>query len=1040
MVSERDLIAVEHSERLRELYFLVSSALQPLPDFKYSSASTSATNFFDRNEISSNKSFLITSIPKVRNQDTLKRQFAANAQVYMYQTEGNVGRGKRPNETAVSSTNKRFKTLVNSTPSGISRPFEKDRKTQMSQNLLSQIKCVERETNDFLQKRISDLDIVTMPVSYPTQVHNSTSLAELYYLTQTFPLFKLLPGSHKALMTEHYELALLEGKIAVLYSRIEELKRQNKWSLRQPMRYYDPFLYCRRNKKTKELTWDSVVREAKWMAADFKELHKFRKYCCARLAQAVREFWIYGKDVCIKTKPLEHLSENQEEELTHADEQNEIDNMDIPDANEQVPMEFDEDIEGSLKAENESTTDETIASKLEMDDEAAKDDSLKPLETPSSDLSKLLAVDESEDDFLFELQEDTPEPPQAPTSQGPFKSHININDLTKLDQSILRNLPKYTAFGDDPLALATIPVTETSIIPTLRMLYPEEQDNEWYKVVLRNSAGIPTPNEESGAPPYQKGLFGVQSQRKFNFLKPPKPPLLKNIKYRSPTIWLPRDDQFLIHYVAEYCFNWELISASLQSQTATLQHYASNIEKRTPWQCFERYIQLNDKFQFRDMKGPNASPAQAWLEEAHNAQMSTKRRISPLGVGIESIQRGHKKLRWASMFDAMRKTMRRREVTAAKANSRKATTPEYSSSTSSGAEHGSGKAPKRQANNASTPQELSRLKHDRDKAIQEAYFQRQASRTRLKSGIAQGQIELTDPCSLPAPVGPMDPNSSRPSRATLEAQRRMRQQRSVQGSSTESGRPTSAGPQSVVQSGIANQLSHVALAQQQAKQLIGSMKTVLPNAKGFTHEQMQKAVQFEKQRFMLQQQNLMGGSSGALSPRLSGQIIPGRKTLDSAGSPTMLGAGASITRSPTTKQAGLAIKDRLPYQSAQFAAIVNTIQQKDPSISKEQAKKVAALYLVNLQQQQQASRAAQGTVSNAQDALKVRQAQMAAREAAAAENEDDAQGLKQEERGKMVFTQDIYPTRGSASPYTRTTSRANSPMDKSLQYPTNDKS
>ena len=44
-----------------------------------------------------------------------------------------------------------------------------------------------------------------------------------------------------------------------------------------------------------------------------------------------------------------------------------------------------------------------------------------------------------------------------------------------------------------------------------------------------------------------------------------------------------------------------------------------------------------------------------------------------IGVGPESVQRGNRKLRWASMFDAMRKAMKKREIAAAKINHRKST-------------------------------------------------------------------------------------------------------------------------------------------------------------------------------------------------------------------------------------------------------------------------------------------------------------------------------------------------------------------------------
>ena len=224
----------------------------------------------------------------------------------------------------------------------------------------------------------------------------------------------------------------------------------------------------------------------------------------------------------------------------------------------------------------------------------------------------------------------------------------------------------------------------------------------WYKLVVKESTKR---TKNTGPPEYQRGLFSINAHRRFNFLKPPKPPLIKNIEYRLPTIWLPEDDKHLIHYVAEFCFNWEVISEHLLSPSATLKRYESNIERRTPWQCFERYIQLNEKFQFSDMKGMYAHHAQKWLEHAHGAQLTTKRRISPLGVGNESIQRGHRRLRWASMFDAMRKSMRKREIALAKLNKKR---NEVNSATPTATPTGT-PTQKRPTDRIPTPLELSKL-------------------------------------------------------------------------------------------------------------------------------------------------------------------------------------------------------------------------------------------------------------------------------------------------------------------------------------------
>ncbi|KGU24314.1 hypothetical protein MG7_03940 [Candida albicans P34048] len=471
-------------------------------------------------------------------------------------------------------------------------------------SLKSQHQIDQQNFDWLLSQPLEDLEVMTVPEQYPLTVPAVLPLAELYYLTQTLASIKLLPGSHKVLMTENFESALAEGKIAVLYSRIEELKRQGKWSLRQPQKFYDPFKFIRKSKK-KSFHWDYLLQEGKWMADDFRESSKYKKWCCVVIAEAVEQYW--------KGRKVSH------------------------------------------------------------------------------------------------------------------QTFVDVADLKKIDKSIIRNLPVYTGLGGDS--------REPPIATVSKLVYPAE-DNHWYKIALK-----PHHHHHRHQTTHQ-GLFG--STRKYNTLKPPKPPTPKNIEYRIPTIWLPEDDKRLIHYVAEFCFNWDLISEHISSSSSavSLKKYESNIERRTPWQCFERYIQLNDKFQFSDMKGVYAYHAQQWLEQAHRAQSTTKRRISPLGVGPESVQRGNRKLRWASMFDAMRKAMKKREIAAAKINHRKSTAELQANQNVT--------EPKPNSDRIPTPAELSRLKFERDKTLHENHINQQATRARMVQAVAK-------PAPAPAPPPPQPP-------------------------------------------------------------------------------------------------------------------------------------------------------------------------------------------------------------------------------------------------------------------------------------------
>lgn len=470
--------------------------------------------------------------------------------------------------------------------------------------------------------------VVAVPDGYPTHPQEVKLLAELYYLTQTLPLTKLLPSSHKVLMTDNFELALLEGKIAVLYLRIEELKRQGKWSLRQPQRHYDPFTYVKKNKK-KEFHWDWVVREGEWMAEDFKQGVRWKKACCVEIARAIKAYH-RGEDVTIKTR--------------------------------------------------------------------------KPA----------LALKESSRNPVLYLDPET--------------------DLSKNDSTVLRSLPKYTSFCQDSSAYLLLKHMELPLVPVLRLIHPTEENNDWFNLYTRTEEedDLETLNiEAKEAKMMCKGSpFG--NVRRFTPLKPPKPPLVKNIEFRTPTIWLPQDDKLLIHYIAEFGFNWDLILEHLQGATLTalLKLYQANIERRTPWQCFERYIQLNENFQFLDMKGMYNYHAQQWLEQAHKQQLTTKRRISPLGVGLELIQRGHRRLRWALMFDAMRKLIKKREDTARDRLNLQRKASEVTAQ----------QANKKQLTNdrVATPAELSKLKYENDKSIRKAYIDQRATRNEMAAAVKGG--------------------------------------------------------------------------------------------------------------------------------------------------------------------------------------------------------------------------------------------------------------------------------------------------------------
>ncbi|ODV76693.1 uncharacterized protein CANTADRAFT_27719 [Suhomyces tanzawaensis NRRL Y-17324] len=877
------------------------------------------------------------------------------------------------------------------------------KKASAVKSLRSQEEVSQEEMEEFLTKDISEVEILSIPEHYPTKPHTVSSLAELYYLTQTLPLIKLLPGSHKVLMTDNFELALLEGKIAVLYSRIEELKRQGKWSLRQPQRFYDPFVYLKKNKKH-TYHWDSMVQEGKWMAADFKESSKYKKACCVIIAQAVKDYWVHGKSVCIKPKEIVHLPENLAVDIVK--EETSLVAPAQPGDDEEVKVETPSAIE---ILDKDTANAELATEKIGQDPESIDTNLIFSKNSTADPEVKFSFTDYSKinDEDIYKYKGSTDD-------RSPFKLHVDLNDLKKIDQSIIKNLPKFSAFEEEaPNGPApALKPKDTPLIPVSRLLHPFEEDDDWYKIVIKEANNKSNSPDSSGPPEYQKGLFGFQSHRRFNYLKPPKPPLIKNIEYRSPTIWLPQDDKYLIHYVAEFCFNWDLISEHLLSSASTLKKYESNIERRTPWQCFERYIQLNEKFQFSDMKGVYSYHAQQWLEQAHKAQLTTKRRISPLGVGAESIQRGHRRLRWASLFDAIRKCMKKREIAAAKINNRRTT--DYTSGTTTSASTatnpgtasannttttttasnanqsvssaGPNPATKRVLDRVPTPAELAKLKFERDKSIQEAYLNQQATRSRMMAAVAQQQKQQL--LNNSGPRGLFQPgaaaNSSNASAAANNSNIGP-QQRVPVGVNSTNLPPNSKIGSSSAPAQVSGQAPPVNNQRARPNTLpTANKRPTTPNGTPYTPEQIQQLLQIQKQRRLMQQQNQQNQQvKGAGSPLSNSAMLPNgslpNKTLannqNSISNPQIQGQLPQVSNSsllvqpqaqpgqsapplqqsnPQTGSSGTPVtKPRIHFAPAQVSAIINSIQQKNPGFSKEQVTKLAAQYLANLQQQQQ---------------------------------------------------------------------------------------
>ncbi|TPX77461.1 hypothetical protein CcCBS67573_g01271 [Chytriomyces confervae] len=125
---------------------------------------------------------------------------------------------------------------------------------------------------------------------------------------QSQPLHKLLSGAHKAVLTKHWQLAREESKQMKVLTRIDELKANNLWSLRQlkPARPIPRPSHGASN-------WDKLLDEMKWMSEDFRQERKWKVVMASRIVRWVMD-WHSAEDksvLCIKPRPINFLKVEQ---------------------------------------------------------------------------------------------------------------------------------------------------------------------------------------------------------------------------------------------------------------------------------------------------------------------------------------------------------------------------------------------------------------------------------------------------------------------------------------------------------------------------------------------------------------------------------------------------------------------------------------------------------------------------------------------------------------------------------------------------------
>ncbi|KAK2064272.1 hypothetical protein LY76DRAFT_105264 [Colletotrichum caudatum] len=529
------------------------------------------------------------------------------------------------------------------------------------------------------------------------------------------PIEVILNQSHKTVSTPDAYVAIQDNQACRVLRRVYHLQQHDKWSLRQPKRCPEPV--------RPESHLDVLLQEMRWMRTDFREEKKWKLAAARNLAHACAE-WVASTEE--ERKDLQVPAY-------------------IPPKPQPLDTEADTSmVDAALDAADAPATPELVPSGDHDSPEHVDELREEVLETVAP--SAIFALEE--DDVVFELRSSAAADQllqELPMYGAPLK--VPTFDFTgpefDPDAHWRRPALPLSKYVEGEMKLSSDgPPRKRS-----RYQYEEEEDDEDEKVVFGSQ-----PAKKMKLPPQNinVALFNPEMKSIRDRLhaghqfRPPaeyQMPMQSFYECRSPSQWtLPEDDE-LRSLVREYSYNWSLISSLLAPRSV----FTSGAERRTPWECFERWINLEglptdmQKTQYFKayqnridaanrviMQQNQIAQQQAAGSTTPATPVARRRPSTPLRV---ERRRNQKHL---TLIDAMRKLAKKRETAAQKQ------------------QHATQMAAMRKANEAAqprgptkTPRDYSLMRWERDQQLAEKvaqFHQRQETQRRIAMQARQGQV------------------------------------------------------------------------------------------------------------------------------------------------------------------------------------------------------------------------------------------------------------------------------------------------------------
>ena len=437
-------------------------------------------------------------------------------------------------------------------------------------------------------------------------------------------LSQLVASAHKTLSTANQYLNFREQQDCRLLNRIYQHQYKDKWPLRQLRRATEP--------ERSPSHWDVLLSHMKWMRTDFREEAKWKTIAAKFLADSCAAF--------VTSSPEDQSSMRVKVRLPS---------------------------EKQAVSKNSTGTPDLIPS--------AEDD---PSDTEMAESPPLEAFQESvpaamfssaPDMFIFGLN-------RSPITEKLLDELPLYQPAEEIEEAILLHKEYYP---DATWKRPILPVSkyvegklksQGHSPPRKKSRYAYEQNGDDLDI----SRSAPEQNDVAlFNPEFKHVLDRIHTGHAF---RPPSEfamPSQSFFESRQSSQWTPTEEEDLRRLVREYSFNWSLVSDCLSSPAM----FSSGAERRTPWECFERWIALEglpqdmSKLHYFRAYRSRLEAARATVEAQQQAlqqQQSTNvaqmpiRRRTTHPIQVEQ----RKNIRHLRTIDAMRRLAKKREAALSK--------------------------------------------------------------------------------------------------------------------------------------------------------------------------------------------------------------------------------------------------------------------------------------------------------------------------------------------------------------------------------------